>query len=132
MAPAEIWLILGGVSAVLVAWLAAAVGSALARITPAHAEELAEDDNEPQPGLLGDVVLCPEVAEKQGAAAGHGTTDELHLLTTHGILHLLGYDHGDPEEKAEMFALQTELLAAWRRQNAGGREAGRQTQPTEG
>jgi probable rRNA maturation factor len=90
----------------------------------------AEDDNEPQPGLLGDIVLCPEVAEKQGAAAGHSTTDELHLLTTHGILHLLGYDHGDPEEKAEMFALQTELLSAWRRQGSGGR-ADRHTQPTE-
>jgi probable rRNA maturation factor len=94
----------------------------------------AEDDNEPQPGLLGDIVLCPEVAEKQGAAAGHGTTDELHLLTTHGILHLLGYDHDDPEEKAEMFALQGELLAAWRRQNAAAGnspDAGRRTLPTE-
>jgi probable rRNA maturation factor len=91
----------------------------------------AEDDNEPQPGLLGDIVLCPEVAEKQGAAAGHSTTDELHLLTTHGILHLLGYDHADPEEKAEMFALQSELLAAWRRQDAGTRAADRQTLPTE-
>jgi probable rRNA maturation factor len=90
----------------------------------------AEDDNEPQPGLLGDIVLCPEVAEKQGEAAGHGTTDELHLLTTHGILHLLGYDHSDPEEKAEMFALQTELLAAWHRQVAGGR-GGRLILPTE-
>jgi probable rRNA maturation factor len=61
----------------------------------------AEDDNEPVPGLLGDVVLCPEVAEKQGRDAGHSTADELRLLTTHGLLHLLGYDHGDEMEARE-------------------------------
>ena len=76
----------------------------------------AEDDNEPTPGLLGDVVLCPEVATKQGEAAGHSMEDELHLLTTHGILHLLGYDHAEPDEKAEMFGLQQELLDRWRKQ----------------
>ena len=81
----------------------------------------AEDDNEPEPGLLGDVVLCPEVAAKQGEAAGHSTADELHLLTTHGILHLLGYDHAEPDEKAEMFGLQNELLARWRRHAADER-----------
>jgi probable rRNA maturation factor len=75
----------------------------------------AEDDNEPTPGLLGDVVLCPEVAAKQGEAAGHSMEDELHLLTTHGILHLLGYDHAEPDEKAEMFGLQQELLDRWRK-----------------
>ncbi len=82
-----------------------------------------EDEPEPAPGLLGDVVLCPEVAEKQARQAGHSFEDELHLLCTHGILHLLGYDHGTPEEEREMFGLQNELLAAWRqqRQTAGGR-----------
>ena len=74
----------------------------------------AEDDEEPQPGLLGDVVLCPEVAEKQARQAGHSTADELHLLCTHGILHLLGYDHAEPEEKEEMFGLQKQLLDGWR------------------
>ena len=64
-----------------------------------------------EPGLLGDVVLCPEVA----AHAGQGRpatrpTEELLLLTTHGILHLLGYDHAEPEEEKEMFALQRTLL----------------------
>jgi probable rRNA maturation factor len=73
----------------------------------------AEDDNEPEPGLLGDVVLCPEVARKQAAAAGHSTADELYLLTTHGILHLLGYDHAEPEEHEEMFGLQKQLLDLW-------------------
>jgi probable rRNA maturation factor len=67
-----------------------------------------------QPGVLGDVVLCPAVAAEQGAAAGHGTTTELELLLTHGILHLLGHDHAEPEERAVMFALQDQLLAAWR------------------
>jgi probable rRNA maturation factor len=63
--------------------------------------------------VLGDVVLCPEVAERQAKEAGHSTADELALLTTHGVLHLLGFDHGEPEEHAEMFGLQAELLASW-------------------
>lgn len=62
------------------------------------------------PGLLGDVVLCPEVAARQAREAGHSTSEELLLLTTHGILHLLGFDHAEPEEEKEMFALQRRLL----------------------
>ena len=62
------------------------------------------------PGLLGDVVLCPEIAARQAREAGHSTTEELLLLTTHGILHLLGFDHAEPEEEKEMFALQRRLL----------------------
>ena len=73
-----------------------------------------KDDEDEMPTLLGDVVLCPEVAERQGREAGHGTAAELELLTTHGVLHLLGYDHGEPEEHAEMFGLQGELLTDWR------------------
>ena len=72
-------------------------------------EEVAVD-----PSLLGDVVLCPEVARAQAKKAGHSVTDELHLLCTHGILHLLGYDHAEPEEHKEMFDLQAQLLTAWR------------------
>jgi probable rRNA maturation factor len=68
---------------------------------------------ESAPLVLGDVVLCPSVAEKQAAEAGHSTADELALLTTHGVLHLLGFDHAEPEEHAEMFGLQAELLASW-------------------
>jgi len=71
------------------------------------------DDEDPEPGLLGDVVLCPAVAAQQAAAAGHPTAQELDLLTTHGILHLLGYDHAEPDEEREMFGLQTELLRGW-------------------
>jgi probable rRNA maturation factor len=67
-----------------------------------------------EPTLLGDVVLCPEVAAQQAAIAGHGTADELHMLTVHGVLHLLGYDHGEPDEEREMFTLQAKLLDGWR------------------
>ena len=70
--------------------------------------------NDTAEAMLGDVVLCPEVAERQAAEAGHGTAEELELLCTHGVLHLLGYDHGDEAEHAEMFGLQGELLASYR------------------
>jgi probable rRNA maturation factor len=70
-------------------------------------------DEEPEEGVLGDLILAPTVAEKQGETAGHGTVAELELLTTHGILHLLGYDHLEADEHAEMFGLQAELLQAW-------------------
>ena len=65
------------------------------------------------PALLGDVVLCPDVAARQAVEAGHSTQAELHLLATHGVLHLLGYDHAEPAEKEEMFGLQGQLLEAW-------------------
>jgi probable rRNA maturation factor len=71
-------------------------------------------NEEPEEGVLGDLVLCPDVAETQGVAAGHGKTAEIELLTVHGILHLLGYDHALPEEHKVMFGLQDELLRAWR------------------
>jgi probable rRNA maturation factor len=77
-----------------------------------------EDDSEPV--LLGDVVLCPQVAAVQAKQHGHSTQAELELLTVHGVLHLLGYDHADPEEEAEMFGLQNELLRDWRDQFADG------------
>jgi probable rRNA maturation factor len=67
-----------------------------------------------EPALLGDIVLCPEMAAKQAAEAGHATPDELALLTVHGTLHLLGYDHAEPDEEREMFSLQARLLESWR------------------
>jgi probable rRNA maturation factor len=75
---------------------------------------------DPMPGLLGDVVLCPEVAAAQAAKAGHSLTSELDLLCTHGILHLLGYDHADEAEHATMFGLQDKLLAQWRAEHPAG------------
>ncbi|CAB0853980.1 endoribonuclease YbeY [Corynebacterium diphtheriae] len=65
------------------------------------------------PTMLGDIILCPEFAAKQAAKAGHDMGHELALLTTHGCLHLLGYDHIEPEDEQEMFALQNELLQDW-------------------
>ena len=60
--------------------------------------------------MLGDVVLCPRSPRSRPREAGHATEEELLLLTTHGILHLLGYDHAEPEEEKEMFELQRQLL----------------------
>ena len=71
-------------------------------------------NEEPEEGLLGDVILCPGIAEQQAATAGHSTAEELDLLVVHGILHLLGYDHAEPEEHTEMFGLQARLLGEWR------------------
>lgn len=70
-------------------------------------------NEEPEEGVLGDLVLCPTVAERQAEAAGHSTQAELDLLTVHGILHLLGYDHAEPEEHKVMFGLQAEILQHW-------------------
>lgn len=62
------------------------------------------------PGVLGDVVICPPVAREQAHRAGHSTAEEMLLLTVHGILHLLGYDHATAEEEQVMFTLQRQLL----------------------
>ena len=67
-------------------------------------------DHETPAGTLGDIVVCPQVAAKQALQAGHSAVEEMLLLTTHGILHLLGYDHAEPQYKEEMFALQRTLL----------------------
>jgi len=68
------------------------------------------DDMPTPPGLLGDIVLCPQVAETQAKEARHSTLDELVMLTTHGLLHLLGFDHAEPDEEREMFALQRDII----------------------
>ncbi|MGI5203112.1 rRNA maturation RNase YbeY [Spirillospora sp. CA-108201] len=88
-------------------------------LRPGHMSGGADEDGETDPGLLGDVVLCPAVAEKQAREAGHSTAEELELLCTHGILHLLGYDHAEPEEHKEMFGLQAGLLTSWREKRGG-------------
>jgi probable rRNA maturation factor len=83
-------------------------------------DELLDESRRPDapdmgPALLGDIVLCPEFARDQARKAGHGLDDELHLLTVHGVLHLLGYDHAEPDEEREMSGLQTTLLTDWRK-----------------
>jgi probable rRNA maturation factor len=73
-------------------------------------------EEEPSPpGLLGDVVLCPQVAQVQAESAGHSLMDELRLLTAHGILHLLGFDHAEPAEEREMFGIQRDILVGFAR-----------------
>ena len=97
-------------------------------------DELVDESRRPDapeigPALLGDVVLCPAFAAAQARKAGHGLADELALLTVHGVLHLLGYDHAEPDEEREMFALQNRLLHDWRtgRVQAAAREAQRRS-----
>jgi probable rRNA maturation factor len=68
------------------------------------------EGREPAEGVLGDIVMCPSVAARQAVGAGHATEEELLLLLTHGILHLLGFDHDEPEAQREMFELQRTLL----------------------
>jgi probable rRNA maturation factor len=77
------------------------------------------DDQESPEGYLGDIALSPQVAEQQAPAAGHTAQDEIELLTVHGILHLLGYDHAEPEEHKEMFGIQGRLLLEWQQVAAG-------------
>jgi probable rRNA maturation factor len=67
-----------------------------------------EDD--PAEGVLGDICICPQVAQAQAQEAGHSAAEEMLMLATHGMLHLLGYDHAEPEEREEMFSLQRRLL----------------------
>lgn len=62
-------------------------------------------------GILGDVVVCPQVASSQAEKAGHPVINEILMLVTHGILHLVGFDHAEPQEEAEMFGLQRQILA---------------------
>lgn len=62
------------------------------------------------PGTLGDIVICPQVAAAQALKAGHSAAEEMLLLTVHGVLHLLGYDHVEVEEEKIMFELQRRLL----------------------
>lgn len=71
------------------------------------------EDRETPPGLLGDVVLCPQVAESQAKQAGHPLLDELLMLTAHGMLHLLGFDHAEPQEEKEMFGIQRDILVGF-------------------
>jgi probable rRNA maturation factor len=65
---------------------------------------------------LGDIVIAPAVAAAQAEIAGHSTEDEIFILATHGLLHILGYDHADPDEEKVMFALQSKIVKEWSEQ----------------
>jgi probable rRNA maturation factor len=60
--------------------------------------------------ILGDVIVCPPVAQAGAARGRHSMLDELCMLTVHGTLHLLGYDHKNDEQKAEMWKVQARIL----------------------
>lgn len=81
-------------------------------LEPGTDQELAPE------GILGDIVVCPEFAEPQAEMAGHTVMNEILLLITHGILHLLGYDHAEPDEEAVMFGLQRTILEQFYAQEA--------------
>lgn len=87
-------------------------------------DELRPGDTDAE-GVLGDIVICPSVAAEQAQRAGHTLHDEILLLTVHGLLHLMGYDHAEPEQKEEMFGLQRHLLLTW----FADREPGRTSVP---
>lgn len=74
-------------------------------------DELRPHSNEP--GILGDVVICPQVAIRQAESAGHSFTHEMSILGVHGLLHIVGYDHAEKEDEKEMFDLQESIVARW-------------------
>jgi len=65
------------------------------------------------PLAIGDVIVCPEVAQVQAEERGAALDDELGLLVVHGTLHLFGYDHAEPDEAARMQARERSLLASF-------------------
>ncbi len=65
---------------------------------------------------LGDIMISPVFAATQAKAAGHCTEHEIYILATHGLLHIIGYDHAEPEEERVMFALQEDLVKRWKQQ----------------
>lgn len=69
------------------------------------------DASSPVEGILGDIVVCPQVAIQQAIAADHETINEILMLVTHGMLHLVGFDHAEKDEEIEMFSLQRKLLS---------------------
>jgi probable rRNA maturation factor len=71
-----------------------------------------EDDESEE--LLGDVLICPHIAGEDARRMGHSLSEELDVLLVHGLLHLLGYDHHDAQEKAEMEARLREVLATFK------------------
>jgi probable rRNA maturation factor len=75
-------------------------------------DEMRPNSHAEGPGIVGDIVLCPAFASVQ--AVNHSLDDELALLTIHGILHCLGYDHAEKEEELVMFALQEKILSTWK------------------
>jgi probable rRNA maturation factor len=64
---------------------------------------------------LGDIVISPVVAAEQAAQQGHSIEQEIFILATHGLLHILGYDHADKAEEKTMFELQEKIVRDWQK-----------------
>lgn len=75
-------------------------------------DELRPSDD-PEPGILGDIVICPEFVEADSDRAGMSLPERLEFLLVHGMLHLIGYDHATEDEYDAMFAFQDQLLQQW-------------------
>jgi probable rRNA maturation factor len=71
-------------------------------------------ENEDEIVTLGDIMMSPTFAAAQALAAGHSTEHEIYILATHGLLHIIGYDHAEPEEEKVMFALQEQIVEKWK------------------
>lgn len=78
-----------------------------------------DTDEDPPLGLLGDIVICPQVTTRQASENGRRPDEEAEYLLIHGLLHLLGHDHREPEEKAVMFGLNDKIIAAWQKRKLG-------------
>ena len=66
---------------------------------------------------LGDIVISPVVAAAQALTQGHSTEHEIYILATHGLLHIIGYDHADKAEEKTMFDLQEKIVTDWEKRS---------------
>jgi probable rRNA maturation factor len=63
---------------------------------------------------LGDIMISPTFAAAQASTAGHSAEHEIYILATHGLLHIIGYDHAEPSEEKIMFSLQEQIVEKWK------------------
>jgi len=66
---------------------------------------------------LGDIVISPVVAAAQAITQGHSTEHEIYILATHGLLHIIGYDHADKADEKIMFELQEKIVSEWEKRS---------------
>jgi probable rRNA maturation factor len=66
---------------------------------------------------LGDIVISPVVAAAQALTQGHSTEHEIYILATHGLLHIIGYDHADKADEKIMFELQEKIVTDWEKRS---------------
>lgn len=87
------------------------------KVTDVISFALEEDEPEiiglDMPRVLGDIIICTDVAQEQADSYGHSFERELGFLALHGFLHLLGYDHIDEQDEKEMFGRQDQILNAY-------------------